>query len=96
MESGRLKVLISLSFIAESQSICSKLNMDLFFKKSSFSNFLIIFFITLGALLGSNISVVKKNDLEAPVIPLVFLWFLFQLLNSRKIQFNAFYFSENV
>lgn len=26
---GRLKVLISLSFIAESQSICLKLNMDL-------------------------------------------------------------------
>ena len=27
----RLKVLISLSLIAESQSICLKLNMDLFF-----------------------------------------------------------------
>ena len=30
---GRLKVLISLSLIAESQSICLKLNMDLFLKK---------------------------------------------------------------
>lgn len=37
---GRLKVLISLSFIAESQSICLKLNMDLIF----FLNLAFLFF----------------------------------------------------
>ena len=38
---GRLKVLISLSFIAESQSICLKLNMDLFIPLQSVSTLLV-------------------------------------------------------
>lgn len=62
---GRLKVLISLSFIAESQSICLKLNMDLFLKKSSFSNFLIIFFYNFREHFWDLISLwLKKNDLK--------------------------------